>query len=146
MSDRSDRVIRDEGRYLVAQAEAMLDGCLIDRYRRQNTVPAWLWLNALAHSRWSRLADIAAGNRRNPRPGWDGALSFLASEVLIAAGSSEGLEALQRARLVPLELRLLGAARAPEAPAELVHLVRREIGRDRRRPARPSSDHPSMGG
>ena len=142
----TDRVIRDEVRHLVASAEAMLEGRLIDRYRRQETLPAWVWLNALAHSRWSRLVDIAAANRRNPRPGWDSALGFLASELLIAADSSDGLEALQRARLVPLELRLFGAAPGPETPSELVHLVRREIGRDRRPPRRPSSDHPSMGG
>lgn len=121
------------------EAEAYVRG----RYRqllerRSEPLPAWAWLNALAHGDVAdveRLASQAVGG--------DGPEAFVAGlardllEQMAARGVS--LEELQRGRLVPLELAL---ARDPVQvfPRSGTHLARAITGALRRgvRPIDPA--------
>ncbi len=139
MSRREERAIREEAEQLAAEAEAMLSGRLAERSGNERA-PGWVWLNTLAHSDWNDLADVVDA-RRAQRTAWDGAVMFLAGEILSAAGSPDGLLELQRNQLVPLELELLsGAMTPPSTPAGLVSIVRSELARVRSRHAHPSTD------
>ncbi len=131
MSRREERAIRDEAEELAAETEAMLSGRLADRWSGDRA-PGWVWLNTLAHADWAGLTDIADGSLRGQRSAWDGALMFLAGELLASAGSPGALRDLQRTELVPLELELLaGATPPPATPGGLVSLVRDQLARAR---------------
>ena len=84
-------------------------------------MPAWAWVNMLAHSRPGDLASI----KRPHRFGWEVVVAQLAAELLNAGhGRPEVVGFLQRAVLVPLELALLaGDVPEPVTPGQLGVLV-----------------------
>ena len=84
-------------------------------------VPAWAWVNMLAHSRPGELASI----KRPHRFGWEVVVAHLATELLNAGqGCPEVVGLVQRAALVPLELALLGGeVTEPVTPGQLGVLV-----------------------
>lgn len=145
MNRRDERAIRNEADDLTAELEATLDGRLIERRRGVGDVPEWEWVNVLAHSGWDRLLTLAAGGGSSSRSVWDGAIMFLAGEMLTTAGSRAGLLRLQRARLIPLELEMLSGLHPSPTPVALVGLVCRELNRERARTAHPSNDRPLAG-
>lgn len=145
MNRRGERAIRHEVDDLAAELAATLDGRILERRRGLGDVPAWEWVNVLAHSDWQRLSTLAAGSNSSGRSGWDGAIRFLADEMLTTAGSTAGLLRLQRARLIPLELEMLAGLHPNPTPVALVGLVCREINRERARNAHPSNHHPLAG-
>ncbi len=135
---------------LVAGCEAFLRGryheLLVATGRR---VPAWAWLNVLAHGTLAELREVATGQRWGsagsscPRL-WREALAFMASEVLDAAGDETGLRSIQQSRLVPLELMLadqygFGAL----TPARLAGAVMTALQPD---PSSPHDRPPRAGG
>lgn len=105
---RSDR---RAGRELAADAEAFVNGRLIERADFLGVaVPVWEWTNLLAHGTeadlmaeskgaWSRWDSTIAIQ-------WRRARSYLASEVLQYAELYGSLAEVQKTVLVPLELRL----------------------------------------
>ncbi|HLI15763.1 MAG TPA: hypothetical protein VKV23_06905 [Acidimicrobiales bacterium] len=111
---------------LLAECDRFLDGSIAEVLSEADgSVPAWAWMNCLAHASRQRLhalaerpADVA------DRPelwAWHRTVAFLAEEVLLTAErSATPVEALQRRVLVPLELRL-GAQRL--GPSSLLRLV-----------------------
>ena len=145
MNRRDERAIRNEADDLAAELEATLDGRLIERRRGLGDVPEWEWVNVLAHSDWERLSRLAAGGDPSSRSVWDGAIMFLAGEMLTTAGSPAGLLRLQRVRLIPLELEMLSGLHPSPTPVALVGLVCRELNRERARNAHPSNHHPLAG-
>jgi len=111
------------GTPLAAECGAFLDGSyaehLVDRVQ---IVPAWSWLNLLAHGTEAEIRDAA---RSSTGRGWRGARRFLAGEVVDRIESGHGpLEELQRSALVPLELKLASLPSAARwGPGQLVVAV-----------------------
>jgi hypothetical protein len=110
--------------------EALLHGSYVEHLeRRQDRVPAWAWLNRLAHGTPDELRHLASWDDRRPgnarAPVWRAAQNFLAAVVLdrATAEGSGGLAALQQRSLVPLELALIAAPDAAITPAQLVSRV-----------------------
>jgi hypothetical protein len=84
----------------------------------------------LAHTSWDQLNQLAERPARQGGGSWEGATSFLASEVRSYAATAAGLLKLQRKGLIPLELDVLAGRRPPpDTPLELVATVRGEIDR-----------------
>jgi len=113
-------------RQLVAEVEAVLAGHLAEHLEQhERLVPAWAWLNLLAHGTGAELADAAGRERWHPSAAWFRARSFLAGEVLARADARhQPLEAIQSEVLIPLELRLADRPLTwRPVPAELVRLV-----------------------
>lgn len=142
-----DRTFDLRAAELVAGCEAFLQG----RYHEHlvasgRLVPAWAWLNVLAHCTLAELREVATGQRW--RSGWNGcprlwreALAFMASEVLDAAGDETGLRSIQRSRLVPLELMLaetygFGALTPAGLAGAVVTALQPDLGSPHDRPPR----------
>jgi hypothetical protein len=137
MRRHEERMIRAEAAAAVAEAVAMVQGrLLVDGWGDRPNI-GWTALNTLAHGDRALLRQIADGPALERGQTWDGALRYLAGAVIAVAGPGEcGLMALQRAVLVPLELRVLGGAtKPPVSAAELVRVVLHELD--------PTRDHPS---
>jgi hypothetical protein len=123
---------------VLEEATAVIEGTT------RNSIPAgwqpaqWVWINALAHSSWDQLIQLAERPARQGGGSWEGATSFLAWEVRAYAATAAGLLKLQRNGLIPLELDVLAGRRpAPDSPLELVATVRAEIDRLRQCDQRP---------
>jgi hypothetical protein len=119
-------------RVLVAECEAFLSGHSAQYFDQHNRpVPAWAWLNLLAHGTDDEIAALASGGPQPALPAsettavWFQAVSLLGQELMIqATRRGRSLAELQRWTLVPLELELAGP-RAPSSvkPAALVTSV-----------------------
>ncbi len=85
-------------------------------------VPAWAWVNRLAHGTEGDLRTLAGGPKRDGSPG--GMISRIASHVLDLLESDDvSLPDLQRRALIPLEMAL------GETPGSGVPLSSAELGR-----------------
>ena len=145
MSWREERAIRCQAAALVAEAEAMVAGRLIDLPWAAERTFGQVVVNALAHADWVQLEGYSSGTHRSGSLAWDGALIFLADELRGAVGSPEELVAAQRAQLIPIELDILeGTVHEPATPAGLVSLLRPRIARaaSRHRHCRDSKRSP----
>lgn len=109
---------------LVAECEAFLSGRYADDLMEAHeAVPAWTWLNLLAHGSEAELRGAASAGAVM-LSNWSRARSFLAGEVLDRVDiGAVTLDALQRDVLIPLELDL--AAHDPRwlRPSQLVAAV-----------------------
>jgi hypothetical protein len=122
---------------VLAEAIAILEGR--DRELSSVSATGWVRINQLAHASWGELERLAE-SQTSDAP-WAGAVSYLASEMRTQAGSPGGLLALQRHRLIPLELDVLGGrAVLPRTPLRLISLVRAEVDGLPGCPA-PTSEH-----
>ena len=82
---------------------------------RGRAVPAWAWLNLVAHGDAAELAALATGSDESVPPEWRRTLGRLA-----ARATSEA----QHAVLVPLELQLIKAGLSPDlSPGQLTLLA-----------------------
>jgi len=95
---------------LIGDCEAFLVGHVAERIEgRAASVPAWAWMNLLAHgSEHDLRSERAVVRPRQVTSGdeWRAARSYLAVEVLNLAAEFGPLADLQRRVLVPLEQRL----------------------------------------
>jgi hypothetical protein len=118
--------------FAVVEATAILEGTAANLSWAAGQSRAWVWLNALAHRSWyqiNQLAELPVLTSGS----WQGAASFLASELRACAANGDGLVEVQRAGLIPLELDVLAGRRpAPDSPVELIATVQAEIDRVRR--------------
>lgn len=96
-----------------AEVEAFLAGEYLDYLDALNRdVPAWAWVNPLAHADGEELRAIAVHCRQrrlapSHRRRWHLLLASLAQRLLaVAERGPHDLGTIQRARLVPLELEL----------------------------------------
>jgi hypothetical protein len=121
-----ERVLADE---LVAECEAFLAGRYAEHLEaRRLRVPAWAWVNLLAHGTVGELeaARHVTADDGSPSAQWRAARAFLAREVLEAAAAADTtLADVQRRLLVPLELELMGWPAALWGPR---HVVLRVLG------------------
>jgi hypothetical protein len=108
---------------IAKECEAFLTGrydeMVIGKYRQ--LLPAWAWVNPLAHADYSDLTRLAelSPDRHDPLD----FLSYLADEVLLrTGGDDQALRRMQHDALVPLELAQL---RQPNAidHAELARVI-----------------------
>lgn len=108
------------GELLADETEAYLSGRLVEYYlERGIEVPAWAWLNAVAHRNDAQLAAMVLAGRPERVPlelgRWYDARLTLAVVVLdIARYSREDVTELQQDALIPLEIELAGAPLAPQ--------------------------------
>jgi hypothetical protein len=125
-----------EAEQLTAECEAFLGGSYAEHLRRAGVpLPAWVWLNLIAHGTLDELRALATGPA--PPPVWPRARWFLAGEVLAAVESGGcSLRGLQRDALIPLEQQAMtGDAASRWGPAELVRRTR-ELVQGHARPLR----------
>jgi hypothetical protein len=96
-------------------------------------LPAWVWLNELAHGSPDELSALAGGTTARPHPQvWASAITYLAGELLVLAdGDTARLRALQSDVLVPLELRQMRYWFEPLTPPQLVAKVSAALNRCR---------------
>jgi hypothetical protein len=88
--------------------------------------PGLLRISQLAHASWSDLQHLA--DIREFADSWEGATSYLASAIRSQAGSADGLLALQRNGLMPLEANMLTECTLPPVtPSELIAVTCREV-------------------
>jgi hypothetical protein len=125
------RPTRNQDPSIGAEVEAFLAGEYLDYLDSLNrAVPAWAWLNPLAHGSLEKVRALAVYGRDRrlapePRRRWHELVADVAERVLsIVDQGGRPLEAVQRALLVPLELRLaarpMGGHLSPEAIAREV--------------------------
>jgi hypothetical protein len=109
---------------LAVETEAFLSGRLAEHYiDRGVEVPAWAWLNAVAHRNDAELAAMVLAGRPERVPlalgRWYDARLTLAVVVLdIARYSREDITELQQEALIPLEIGLAGAPLEPQVLVE----------------------------
>jgi hypothetical protein len=140
MSRREERAIRCEAEDLVADAEAMLHGRVMNRPCWDHRLLGWVSVNTLAHGDWPSLSQLADGKLASRNPAWDASLAFLAAELLAGAETPEGLVVTQRAQLIPLELNMLaGGLAVPWTASDLVKLVLPHIDGSATRRRRPDA-------
>jgi hypothetical protein len=115
------------GTELIGEAEAVLAGRYAEHLESgQRPVPAWAWVNLLAHGTEEGLREARA---RLGEPGasqrWRDARGYLAGEILgVVEVGGIPLDELQREVLVPFELRLAGRDRSrPLTPSDVVNAV-----------------------
>lgn len=111
------------GAALAAECEAFLAGHYADHLVREvQIVPAWAWMNLIAHGTEDQIREAATTFVAR---GWPGASRFLAGELIdLVESGLEPLDELQRSYLVPLELELASLPwTARWSPAQLVAAV-----------------------
>jgi hypothetical protein len=109
------------------EAQAILSGRAVEWFEERNTrIPAWAWVNVLAHATPVRLRQLVAiGHYAHPSS-WDCTLGASAAELVTAGCTPVGILRLQREALVPLELDLLaGRTASPSKPSQLTVLIRK---------------------
>lgn len=118
-------VSRSAARSVVAEATAVVEGELADRYAPYERIPAWTPVNALAHSDRRRLIELTHSRAAGHPGSWCAAVGGLAELMLDSIGDDDAqLRRLQREALVPLELGLLDrSVPAPRTPSRLAALV-----------------------
>jgi hypothetical protein len=87
-------------------------------------IPAWAWLNGLAHGDLSEVERMAS--RSDPSCGPDACVADMANQVLVAiARTTATLATLQQRLLVPLEMALIaGRPGMPRDASDLRGAVR----------------------
>jgi hypothetical protein len=115
---------RIKAKSVVKEARAVLAGdARTTTYARWPRVPAWAYVNQLAHSERAELVRLADHGWSQYHRKWDDACAYLAGELLARADRGQSLADVQRA-LIPLELDLLdGAYPCSVSPAMLVGWV-----------------------
>ncbi len=116
---------------LAEECEAYLSGRYADAVAGAGShVPAWAWLNLLAHGSARDLQQLTCSPTA---PLWEQARAYLASELLSAAQAGASLAVLQDTVLQPLEAEAISreAQGWPVSPAETVATMRAAIKRYR---------------
>jgi hypothetical protein len=110
---------------LADEVEAYLAGRYVDHLTAQgHPVPVWSVLNRLAHADHATLVRVVEGNpgdtTHKPHP-WGVPERFIAARLVATRGATpEGLDAVQQAVLVPLELSLIERARYDKLTPDVI--------------------------
>jgi len=116
---------------LVGDCEAFLTGRIAERIeRRSGCVPAWAWMNLLAHGTEEELRAECGTSRPPWTPVWRQARSYLAGEVLDFADACGSLSEIQLRVLAPVELALTSPPVGYD-PRKWVLTVMTALDRDR---------------
>lgn len=95
---------------LADECDAFLTGRYAE-YRRDvgQPIPAWAWINELAHRDPEDIVVLAIGDREPGRvlAPWTPVVDDLAGSLAAQAGSLAEMGTMQRAALVPLELSVI---------------------------------------
>lgn len=100
-----------EATELIDDCDAVLSGLFAEHLaRRRRTIPAWAWLNLLAHGSGDQLQGAGEALAGYPvLRHWRDARAYLAHDVLETVGqTATTLRELQRDVLIPLELQMIG--------------------------------------
>ncbi|SRR5581483_5211648 len=126
----SNDVAQQQADELIVECERFLAGRSAE-YLAGNgrPIPAWAWLNVLAHGDETRVHTIATTLRQSDThervTTWGQALGRLADEILECAAVVGSVHTVQLATLVPLELRLMANREmAGLGPADLLARAR----------------------
>jgi hypothetical protein len=102
-------------RDVVNDSEAFLLGHLAERFMQQGSdIPAWAWLNLLAHATYDELrSEVTAEPMEHLGVrNWQRLRAYLATEVLAIADGPGTLLALQESVLRSLELEVAASSEA----------------------------------
>jgi hypothetical protein len=115
---------------MVREVEAFLSGSAEEWfYTRGEAIPAWAYINKVAHADPDRLGRLAAWAPDEPARchGWREAVGVLARDT-IAAGARDprAIHRIQFDRLIGLELQLISRS-SRVAPETLVELGRASL-------------------
>lgn len=114
---------------VVGEAEVVLEGRVVDELWAAGVpIPAWAWLNALAHRPMSEIGDLIGVACDQPGDRWADALVDIALD-LGRTGFAEAA-VIQADLLLPAELELLAGREQPDGPGQLARAVRRRLASD----------------
>ena len=128
---------------IVEEAHAIIEGRMVDQLWAQGRpIPAWAWLNALAHRPADKVGDLIGVACDQPADRWADALVDIAIDLgQIAAAQAASI---QTDLFVPAELEALAGRDLPPDPGQLVRAVRRRRASDGRRPVPNPPNHPDQ--
>lgn len=105
-------------------------------------IPAWAWLNALAHRPAHEVGDLIGAVCDQAADRWARALVDIAVDLgQIAAAQAA---AIRTDLFVPAELEALAGRDSPDDPGQLVRAVRRRARDDPRQPGTNPTPHPDQ--
>jgi hypothetical protein len=109
---------------VIEEARSLLNGGIrATTYEGRWDVPAWVWVNQLAHTDYAGLVVMAEGLDSRHHSRWDNACRFLAADLLVRGRGPAGVATLQRV-LIHIELDWLdGTPSTIQTPNELVDVV-----------------------
>jgi hypothetical protein len=94
---------------------------------KKQSVPAWAWLNRIAHATISELEIMSTWSAPPSDASdvvlWQRAIALLATDVLAITADDRQLASVQRRVLIPLELRLAERWWSALAPIDFVSVV-----------------------
>ncbi len=123
-AERPDARPIDADADIAAEVAAFLSGTSANRLAAGgDPVPAWAWLNRVAHRSPEDLVEMAEGvpPAGGEPDGATAAALIAAAVVRRAGGGPTAIRAVQSRRLVPLELDLMAGRVQAGSPAALIH-------------------------
>jgi hypothetical protein len=103
-----------------AEIESFLSGRYVEElHRLGRRAPVWAWLNEAAHATKHDLRATAAAYPPDD-PDVEARTRGTLARALLGRGGDDGIERVQRALLVPLELAIMGQSMTPRRLVELV--------------------------
>jgi hypothetical protein len=111
---------------IVAEAVALVEGRVLDRmWSDGQPIPAWVWMNALAHRPTGEVGDLIGVAYDQPGDPWADAVVDIAlylTEIIDAEAAR-----IQAELFAPAELEVLSGRSPPDCPGRLVRAVRRRL-------------------
>jgi hypothetical protein len=112
---------------LADECESFLNGAYIEHLLDHDSeVPAWAWINAIAHAAPDRIAELAnessiPRSKRADYRAWQVVIRAIAEEVMEAAdGRPSDVEQIQVLTLMPLEFALMSNPIGPRTTLRVV--------------------------
>ena len=124
--------ISDDPAAVCVEARALVEGRVVDDlWTEDQPIPAWVWLNALAHRPVAELGELVgvACDRSGGR--WPDAVIDIAWYFSRIPGDRTAQ--IQAEVFVPAELEALAGRSPPDGPGRLVRAVRRRLISDSHR-------------
>jgi hypothetical protein len=128
---------------IAEEARAVLEGRVVDQlWAKGRSIPAWAWLNALAHRPASEIGDLIAVACDRPGDPWADAVVDIALD-LSQLGATEAAK-IQSQLLASAELETPPGISDPDSPSQLVRAVRRRLVSDTHRQPHNPRHHPDQ--
>jgi hypothetical protein len=129
---------------IVDEACAVLEGRVVDQlWAKGSPIPAWAWLNALAHRPAGEIGDLVGVACDQPGDRWADAVVDIALDLSQVAATEAAK--LQSQLFAPVELEALAGRSVPDSPSQLVRALRRRLISDAHRRTLNLRDHPDQG-
>lgn len=118
--------VDEPGVEIVAAAIALVDGRVLDRiWSDGQPIPAWVWMNALAHRPAGEVGDLIGMACDHPGDPWADAVVDIA--LYLSDTTDAEAARIQAELFLPAELAVLSTRSPPDGPGPLVRAVRRRL-------------------